>query len=197
MSVYSQIERVAGEIDTQKDLISQITTVLEGKAAGGGIIPTGTKTITENGTYDITSFASAVVNVAATGGGLPAGLSKVASGLLTPTSDVSSAQFITHGLGVKPDFWAVFADTGDTVVDADFNGYFLKSSHAAIKNTYNSNSYDYLSEMSYMTSATVMRVTQVYISEGMVTDTAFMISATSTYKLKSGITYRWIACVFE
>lgn len=35
----------------------------------GGIIPTGSQTFTENGTYDVTAIAEAVVNVAGGGGG--------------------------------------------------------------------------------------------------------------------------------
>lgn len=37
--------------------------------SGGGITPTGSITITENGTHDVTNYASAVVNVAASGSG--------------------------------------------------------------------------------------------------------------------------------
>lgn len=50
-----------------------------------GITPTGTKTITENGTYDVTSFASATVNVPA-----PASIAVVRT--VTVSADAVGAQ---------------------------------------------------------------------------------------------------------
>lgn len=41
-------------------------------SAAGGVRPTGTLTVTENGTYDVSAYASAAVNVAGSGGWLHA-----------------------------------------------------------------------------------------------------------------------------
>lgn len=133
------------------------------------------------------------------GGGLPSGISKLATGSFTPSSDISSVQTITHGLGVMPDFIMTFADTGDIVIgdNSDFAGYFLRASSVAIKMKYNSNTYPYLSEQGYVTTDGTIRVALSYMHQSSITSDIFMLMASSSHKLKSGVTYHWVACAFE
>lgn len=69
-----------GVATNASDSFQTMATNIENISGGsGGITPTGTKEITQNGTYDVTNFATALVNVASTGG-------SVESGTITPTA---------------------------------------------------------------------------------------------------------------
>lgn len=69
--------------DSFQTMATNIKNISSG-SEGGGIIPTGTKEITQNGTYDVTNFATVLVNVASSGGATGDG-GNIESGTITPT----------------------------------------------------------------------------------------------------------------
>jgi hypothetical protein len=84
------------------------------------IQPNGTKAITENGTHDVTEFASVDVNVAGSGGG---GALQVATGVFTPSNVILySAPIRVSGLGFRPKY--VFARCEISVLVPYFLGIY-------------------------------------------------------------------------
>lgn len=70
----------------------------------GYIVPSGTKTITENGTHDVTEYASVVVDV-----GKSSGLA-YDIGTFTVDEDTQYAVSVPHNLGSAPYFMLVWTD---------------------------------------------------------------------------------------
>lgn len=82
-------ESAVAEVDTQTALMEQIQAALESKAGSGGINPSGTLNITENGSYDVANYASAEVNVPSEG------CNHTSVTQATPSITVSSSGLIT------------------------------------------------------------------------------------------------------
>lgn len=100
-----------------------------GSGATGGITPTGEITIKENGTYDVTNYASAFVDIAS-GGNSSVLPSNVKVGVLELENDSTTAVTVTHGSGVVPrvvacipiDYISTKGTIGGLLIEEYFNG---------------------------------------------------------------------------
>ena len=99
------------------NILEQIYMGTASPASGGGVTPTGTISITENGTYHVANYASADVNVASGGGG------KYGANASTLLGDVDA-----NGVLQQPTEQSDLVFTGVTdVVGYVLNGKFAKT----------------------------------------------------------------------
>lgn len=139
------------------------------------------------------AMATAIAAIKAGGGGLPDGITALNYGTFTLSSDTDSDYRITHGLGVKPNFY--FIVTTGAFYTADGNGYtFLRF---YVQKTYkkgNSNYAGYGNNV-YVYSATSL--TSAIYADSEATTTNITIPGSAMYKLKGGTTYAWVAGVMD
>lgn len=160
------------------------------------IIPSGIKTITENGEVDVTSFSSVMVNVAggSGGGSLPSGISAIATGEYTVSTDFATTkQTVTHNLGVVPDMVLFFATENIATT------YSMLFALRSTKMGYRSSAYNlflgYHAGNSTNVSMTNSNGSNYGVSN--LTETTFQIASHgSSYYWRSG-TYKWIAIKFS
>lgn len=142
-------------------------------------------------------FVNAIAALATGGGSLPSGISKIASGRISSSSDIVSID-VTHGLGTTPNFclWMLddvdytsSTDTGLVIMGASFNKSLKQSSSSSTVYPmhYMLRGYNSSGTLGGTTSngSTYMNSTQ------------FTLLGTSTYKCKAGKYYRWVCGVMD
>lgn len=154
----------------------------------------GSTDITENGSFDVTGLASVLVNVAS-GGGLPSGISKIACGEYTVSSDfTTSRQTVTHNMGVVPDLVFFYYDGGNIATT-----YTMLWSLRCTKLGYRSSAYNLYNAYhgNSTTSVSVTNTSSTTVGVSNLTTTTFQIASHSTsYYWRGGKTYKWIAIKF-
>ena len=164
----------------------------------GYIQPSGELEVIENGTHDVTQYASVNVNVAAAGVELPEGISAIAGGTYTPTSDHTSAVNVEHNLGVKPDFcwWVLMADVSTAqIANTTVAGYYTEKA-AIYSNSLKTPYHSHYSMVAYNSSGALQR-TASSVEAPAFTETTCCIMANAQYRLKAGCTYQWVCGVLS
>lgn len=134
---------------------------------------------------------------AGSGGGMPDGIvSAIATGTYTPASDTSTPADVEHNLGVVPNFCIWMVD-GDFTVESSASAMILGASLRKGLTSSNGSTYyvQYFVRGFNSTGGTAGTATQY--AENAMTDTEVKLLCNSTYKLKAGLTYRWVCGVID
>ena len=154
--------------------------------------------VTENIKKGVSIFG-VVGTYGGSGGGFGGGSDVISTtGTYTPARDISSGVEIAHGLSVTPNFciWMAENDFSDiTDVSAAVVGAMVAKPMLHSASSGMTYTYQYFLR-GYNVSG-LANGTASYKSEGYMTDTFVTILGNSTYKLKSGWTYRWVAGVIN
>lgn len=160
------------------------------------IIPSGSKTITENGEVDVTSFASVMVNVAggSGGGSLPSGISAIATGEYTVSTEFATTKkTVTHNLGVVPDMVLFFAT--ENIATTYSMLFALRSTKMGYRSSDHNLFLGY--HAGNVTNVSMTNSNGSNYGVCNLTETTFQIASHgSSYYWRTG-TYKWIAIKFS
>lgn len=173
------------------------------RVVGTAVAPSGSQTFTNNGTYDVTSIAEAVINVAGGGGG---GL-EYETGTFEPTSAIARPTISFTDTHTNRPFCVIIADVSESKATSRTNEYWYIVSwydlfDTGVYGTATTQRYAY-SQCGYMDSSTfssngnnitgLSNTSETEIGYW-VTNTGFMPYSGSTSRYwRPERTYKWIA----
>lgn len=181
----SDIQNIANAIRSKNGLtegykVSQMAeAILNITQGSGGIVPSGSIKITENGTYDVTNYASAIVSIVGGSGSsdLP---SNVKTGVIELAENSPTAITITHGFNVNPKIIVCFP-IGYISKKGTIGGFFMEGATCGISS-------DDSGGKTYSTSV---------VAIANVNETTFDFTPRSVhYPLIGGVDYFWAAISF-
>lgn len=165
----------------QGETLTAIADAIRGKTGGTSPI-------------DPAQMANEITNIPASGGGLPEGISALASGIIVPTSNISSDYTVTHNLGKRPDFAILMLLNDAETTALKSTQLFQMLSHKP----FNSNG-----TINYTRGLTVYQSSSGAASNTIVTamdstyanETTVKFRALSNQPLKAGYRYLWLCGV--
>lgn len=176
-NIANAIRSKNGSTDGYK--VSQMAeAILNITQGSGGIIPTGSIKITENGTYDVTNYASAIVDfIGGSSSDLP---SNAKIGVLELEENSPTAITITHGFEVSPKIITCFP-LGYIDKKGTIGGFFMEGATCGLTS-------DASGGKTYSTSV---------VAIANVNETTFDFAPRSIhYPLIGGTNYFWVAITF-
>ena len=127
-------------------------------------------------------FAEGIANIA----GPPIGISKLATGTFI-LSSAATTHTIEHGLGVAPNFYFVVAQ--ERYEFKDWNEYVYREFYTSFE-------YPSYHGIIYSNASTDALITRSLYSLETNTN-SIIFPSINTYKIRSGITYRWVCGVID
>ena len=187
MSVQTQINRINAEVSDQSSLLDQALNDLNTEV---------------NSQSSLLEQAIAALQGKAAGGGngLPTGVSALATGTLTPSSDISAAYTITHDLGVVPNFAFLMLcdDAGTTALISNrlYHAQYYKKIINASGQSYGMRGYLIYTSSAGVVTGTTTNATSNSTTGAATTSTVTFV-ANSAGLLKGDFTYRWVCGVAD
>lgn len=149
-------------------------------SSDGGIVPSGEITIKENGRYDVTNFASAVVTVAGGTTGVKTGSFVLETDYPAyKTSSKDNSYVIPHGLGRAPTIFSLYVEKVEAKDETStmILGAFYNENYQLVTRFSNGTGV-----INHTNNAVTVDAENIYIHP-----------SSSGYNLMAGYTYRWFA----